>query len=141
MGNKHPVQKINFEDMQTFINSKSNIIISTLNSNNQSCLIINTLDPENEIITLNNLLKKKDSNTKIIVYGMNNNDDSLISKSKQLIKLGFTNILVYIGGLFEWLLLQDIYGEEDFPTTTKELDILKYKGDSFNKKLLLTLSS
>jgi hypothetical protein len=24
-------------------------------------------------------------------------------------------------------MLQDIYGEKDFPTTNKELDILKYK--------------
>ena len=30
--------------------------------------------------------------------------------------------------MFEWLLLQDIYGDDEFPTTTKELDILKYKG-------------
>ena len=29
--------------------------------------------------------------------------------------------------MFEWLLLQDIYGNELFPTTSKELDILKYK--------------
>ena len=29
--------------------------------------------------------------------------------------------------MFEWLLLQDIYGEKDFPTTKPEMDILKYK--------------
>ena len=29
--------------------------------------------------------------------------------------------------MFEWLLLQDIYGTELFPTTTKEVDLLKYK--------------
>jgi len=29
--------------------------------------------------------------------------------------------------LFEWLLLQDIYGYDEFPTTIKVLDILKYK--------------
>ena len=33
----------------------------------------------------------------------------------------------YPGGVFEWLLLQDIYGNDNFPTTKKELDILKYK--------------
>jgi hypothetical protein len=32
-----------------------------------------------------------------------------------------------MGGLFEWLMLQDIYGSDEFPTTKKELDILKYK--------------
>ena len=29
--------------------------------------------------------------------------------------------------MFEWLLLQDIYGYDNFPTTIKELDILKYR--------------
>jgi hypothetical protein len=32
-----------------------------------------------------------------------------------------------MGGLFEWLMLQDIYGKELFPTTKKELDLLKFK--------------
>jgi hypothetical protein len=36
-------------------------------------------------------------------------------------------VFVYTGGLFEWLMLQDIYGETDFPTTKKELDILRFK--------------
>jgi hypothetical protein len=34
---------------------------------------------------------------------------------------------MYLGGMFEWMLLQDIYGKEDFPTTEEELDILKFK--------------
>jgi hypothetical protein len=37
------------------------------------------------------------------------------------------DIYLYVGGLFEWMLLQDIYGKEEFPTTTKVLDILRYK--------------
>jgi hypothetical protein len=41
--------------------------------------------------------------------------------------LGFKNVRVYPGGMFEWLLLQDIYGAASFPTTSKETDILKYK--------------
>ena len=53
-------------------------------------------------------------------------------KDNQLYKLGFTNLYVYVGGLFEWLLLQDIYGDDEFPTTTKIIDILKYKGKSIN---------
>ena len=36
-------------------------------------------------------------------------------------------VYLYLGGLFEWLLLQDIYGFDDFPTTSRQLDILKYK--------------
>ena len=64
---------------------------------------------------------------KIIVYGKNSNDEKIYKKYNQLVSLGFYNVYIYIGGLFEWLLLQDIYGETDFPTTKKELDILKYK--------------
>ena len=37
------------------------------------------------------------------------------------------NVYLYAGGLFEWLHLQDIYGKQEFPTTTYILDILKYK--------------
>jgi hypothetical protein len=51
----------------------------------------------------------------------------MYNKYNQLNSLGFYNVYVYTGGLFEWLLLQDIYGEKDFPTTNIELDILKYK--------------
>ena len=63
----------------------------------------------------------------IIVYGKNNNDEKIFIKHKQLINLGFTNISIYIGGLFEWMLLQEVYGELAFPTTSSELDILRYK--------------
>jgi len=39
--------------------------------------------------------------------------------------------------MFEWLLLQDVYGEDSFKTDGKELDILKYKGNSIRNNLLL----
>ena len=50
-----------------------------------------------------------------------------MTKYTQLVNLGFVNVYIYPGGLFEWLCLQDIYGDDEFPTTNKELDILKYK--------------
>ena len=50
-----------------------------------------------------------------------------IKKWEQLQTLGFKNVYIYAGGLFEWLCLQDIYGEEEFPTIGAELDILKYR--------------
>ena len=44
---------------------------------------------------------------------------------------------IYSGGLFEWLLLQDVYGKDEFPTMGCELDILKYKGNKrFGIKLI-----
>ena len=63
----------------------------------------------------------------MVIYGKNTNDEAIIKKYNQLMQLGFKNVYIYPGGLFEWLLLQDIYGNELFPTTKKELDILKYK--------------
>lgn len=130
MGNTNSIKKINFTDMQYAINNQM-IIINTLNQNNQECLIKTTLNIEQEVSTINNLLKTN-KNKKIIIYGENSNDECLIKKYYQLKKLGLNNIYVYIGGLFEWLLLQDIYGEEQFPTTINIIDILKYKGDICN---------
>ena len=65
--------------------------------------------------------------TKIIIYGLNSNDEKVYSKYEQLVKLGAKHVYIYNGGMFEWLLLQDVYGRELFPTTLRELDILKYK--------------
>jgi hypothetical protein len=67
------------------------------------------------------------SSIKIIVYGKNTSESSPYKKVEQLMGLGFYNVYLYPGGLFEWLCLQDIYSSEEFPTTCKELDILKYK--------------
>jgi rhodanese-related sulfurtransferase len=137
MGNNYSFKKINFEDMQDFINSKNGIIINTLNEKNQDCLIDGTVSIDDEIKLLNEYMSKN-REINIIVYGMNSCDDSVINKYKQLIQLGFYNVYVYSGGLFEWLLLQDIYGEEQFKTTKKELDILRYKGNKIKNLLLLT---
>ena len=52
---------------------------------------------------------------------------TVYDKYEQLVKLGFINVYIYSGGMFEWLCLQDIYSSDLFPTTKKELDILKYK--------------
>jgi hypothetical protein len=137
MGNSQTLKKINFEDMQEVINSKKCIIINTLHDKNQDCLIEGTVSIENEIKLLNEYMSKN-REIKIVVYGMNSCDDSVIHKYKQLIHLGFYNVYVYSGGLFEWLLLQDIYGEEHFKTTKKELDILRYKGNNMKQLLFLT---
>ena len=80
---------------------------------------------ETVINSLINSGKYKDIN--IIVYGLNCNDLSIHPKVKQLKSLGFYKVFIYIGGLFEWLLLQDIYGQSNFQTTSVEKDLLKYK--------------
>jgi len=133
MGNSQSINKINFESVQNIINNNITcgqfMIINTLDNNNQDCLIKNTLSPEEEISALNNYLKNNNS-INILIYGENCCDIKVIDKFNQLYKLGFSNLYIYIGGLFEWLLLQDIYGDDEFPTTTKIIDILKYKGKS-----------
>ena len=127
MGNSVSVKKINFEDMQHAINDINTLIINTMSSKFQNCLIERTTSIEEEIKTINNILSKN-KEIKIIIYGMNASDESIVSRYNQLISLGFTNVYVYPGGLFEWLLLQDVYGDDAFKTTSKELDILKFKG-------------
>jgi len=125
--NKININRINFKDVQYAITNNM-IIISTLDVNNQECLIKNTLKTEEEINIINDIIQKK-KNSKIIIYGENCSDDSIVKKYYQLKSFGIKNIYIYIGGLFEWLLLQDIFGVDEFPTTTEIIDILNYKGE------------
>ena len=130
MGNKLSIKKMNFEDIQEIINKKYEcLLINTLPIHNQECLITNSLRADLEENVINTLLYKN-KKTKIIIYGKNSNDLTIYEKYQQLKDLGFTNIYIYPGGLFEWSLLQDIYGEELFKTTSKIQDILKYKPPS-----------
>ena len=127
MGNSQSIQKINFEDMQTaYKNPEIYLLMNTLPLSEQLCLISNTLTPQKEETLMNHYLISN-KNIRIIIYGRNSNDETIYKKYNQLINLGFTNVYIYLGGIFEWLLLQDIYGFDDFPTTSRQLDILKYK--------------
>ena len=120
--------KINYEDVQYVIkNSEIHMLINTLGENEQNCLIVNTINYKNEELIVNKLLKTGNKQIKLIIYGRNCNDEKIYTKYNQLTSLGFYNVYIYPGGLFEWLMLQDIYGLEEFPTTKNELDILKYK--------------
>jgi hypothetical protein len=124
------IKKIGFEDMKRAIDSKQYIIINTMENTEQDCLILNTIEIHQEEPIINQILEKFEMKIqKIIIYGKNACDDRIDKKYTQLNGLGFSNIYIYCGGMFEWLLLQDIYGEKEFPTTRKVLDILKYKPD------------
>jgi hypothetical protein len=129
MGNTQSMKKINYEDMQTVIkNPEIYLIINTLPPSEQQCLIVNTTLANEEEGIINRFMKENKS-IRIIIYGRNCSDESINKKYQQLYSLGFYNIFVYLGGMFEWLLLQDIYGKDLFPTTKKELDLLKYKSN------------
>jgi len=128
MGNSQSIQKVNFEDVQYVLkNNETHLLINTLLESEQKCLIPNTIAPRKEEELINKFLKNGKKNIKIIVYGKNCNDEEIYKKYNQLYSLGFYNTYIYTGGLFEWLMLQDIYGNVEFPTSSKELDILKYK--------------
>jgi hypothetical protein len=106
----------------------------------QGCLIQGTMPIEEEEMSMNAMLSEPNGKDReIIVYGKNANDDTMHKKYQQLMGLGFKNVRIYPGGMFEWLLLQDIYGAASFPTTSKELDLLKYKPPSGRQRLLLHL--
>ena len=134
MGVNYSINKVNFEYVQNYCNFKNDklLLINTLAYSKQDCLIKNTITASQEEEILNSYLKKNKA-ILILIYGENCSDNKVIEKYNQLYKLGFTNLYVYIGGLFEWLLLQDIYGEDEFPTTSKIYDILNYKGKSVSK--------
>jgi hypothetical protein len=129
MGNSQSSSiKINYEDVQYVIkNAEVHMLINTLGENEQHCLIQNTVNCKNEEALINKFIKTGNKQIKLIIYGRNCNDEKIFTKYNQLTSLGFYNVYIYPGGLFEWLMLQDIYGSDEFPTTKKELDILKYK--------------
>lgn len=123
--------KVNFENVQYAIKKPNEYcIINTLPVEEQNCLIKTTLTARQEETAINDMITKVDAPDKIvIVYGRNSCDNQVEQKYKQLRNLGIPQVYIYPGGLFEWALLQDIYGKDEFPTTEKALDPLKYKGD------------
>ena len=130
MGNSQSIKKVNYEDMQMIIKTPEiYLLINTLSSDNQECLILNTIPIDKEEAIINKYIKENQK-INIIIYGKNCNDQLVDKKYQQLILLGYVNVFIYSGGLFEWLLLQDIFGKDLFLTNKKEMDILKYKPPS-----------
>lgn len=121
--------KVGFDDVKHAIQNPNNcIIINTLPANNQECLIKHTISIDIEEKMINDLLQTYSlKNKRFVIYGKNATDNTVDRKYKQLITLGFTDIYIYSGGLFEWMLLQDIYGMDEFPTTKTVIDILRFK--------------
>lgn len=125
MGTVQSVEKASYEDVKHAINS--NYIIITVIPSSESCLIKGTLSPSNEELQINKLYSESKLTIPIVVYGHNDHDTACFKKYKQLREMGFTNVYIYPGGIFEWLLLQDIYSKQHFPTNFQELNVLKFK--------------
>ena len=126
---KEKNNKIGYEDVLHAISKTDNyVIINTIASELQTCLIKTTLSVDSETDIINKLVENYQYNSiTIIIYGINSADETMDKKYKQLVDLGFSKVFIYTGGIFEWLLLQDVYGQDNFPTTSNTLDILKYK--------------
>ena len=131
MGNIQGIPRIHFEELQDKLSSSQQIdfcLINTMEDSCQHCLIQHTIQISNEEESINQLLKKKHFKKQIILYGKNYHDPKVIRKYNQLIHLGFKDVCIFFGGMFEWLCLQEIYGKELFPITCSGvIDILKYK--------------
>lgn len=106
------------------VNLKNYTLITTLNEND--CFIKRTLNPNEEVEFINNCISGNNQQN-IIIYGKNYLDKSVYEQYNKLNSLGFDNVFIYPGGIFEWLLLQDTFGEDMFETNINERDILKYR--------------
>jgi hypothetical protein len=135
MGNQVSlIPKVSYEDIQMVVYRNmhvqhSTLIINTLPPSLQHCLIKTTLDIRFEERIVNTFIEKK-PDIMIIVYGKNSNDITILHKYEQLVKLGFTNVYIYTGGIFEWMLLHEMYGKDLFQITKHEIDILRYRPKS-----------
>lgn len=123
------VECINFQRLKNILMEDEEVclIINTMPLDNQSCLIPKTINAETETDFINDILESGKEKTKtVLIYGMNHTDISVHKKAKQLIQLGFTKIKIYLGGMFEWLLLNDVYGKEEFPIQGTLCDVLLF---------------
>lgn len=123
----------NYYQLQDRMNKQKNnqndiILINTLPITRQDCLIKGTLKAFIEVEFMNKLLKTN-KNKEIVVYGIHHTDTSVIQKYNQLKKLGFTNVHIYFGGMYEWLLLQEVFDTINFQTDGNIKNIVDYKID------------
>ena len=125
MGNIKSTCLVSYEKVQQARLTRS-ILIHTMEETEKT-LIQGSLTAEMELKSINELMSKNEFDTSIIVYGRNDHDyDGLMTKQKQLKSLGFRNVFIYLGGMFEWLLLQDVFGANLFPTTVAKVDLLRF---------------
>ena len=116
---------VNFEKLKE-MQKEGAIMIHTMDES-EKVLIVGTVVAEKEIEKINKMISKNDYEKDIIIYGKNCQEyEKLVKKQKQLASLGFKNVYIYLGGMFEWLLLQDVYGTKEFPTEKKG-EILDFK--------------
>jgi len=129
MGTTSSMPTITFEDIQSIQDTPTKYcLICTMSVLEHPCLIRGTIQIDKEESIINSMI---DTNTKyhkhVIIYGKNIQDPTVLPRYHQLKTLGFSKVYIYPGGMFEWLMLQDIYGDALFPTTATITDLLAYK--------------
>ena len=125
MGIMYSLPSYNYHELNNRIKYDI-ILINTLPIKRQDCLIKGTLNASVEVEVMNKLIKTN-KNKEIVIYGIHHTDLSVIKKYNQLKKLGLTNIHIYFGGMYEWLLLQEVFGTINFQTDGTIKDIVDYK--------------
>lgn len=133
-----PIKRVDYEDIIHAIkHPESFLIINTLPIGEQQVLIKGTISYIEEETTINSFITNYTMDAvSIIIYGKNANDESAEKKYRQIQSLGFRDVFLYSGGLFEWILLQDIFGEVNFPTIGKVENLLKYKAPSMISQIV-----
>jgi len=127
--NAKPPPTCNFEQVQQLQTQITNnaLLINVLSHLHQDCLIKGTLAASEEETVINQHLAKGDTHIPIVLYGRNHQDEQAEVKWKQLTSLGFSSVALYRGGMFEWMLLRDVYGNDLFPISGRETDLLRFK--------------
>lgn len=93
-------------------------LITVMERDESDKVIKGTIPFKEEEITMNSIIKQNKMDTvTVIVYGKDACDERIYKKAKQMMELGFKRVRIYIGGMFEWNLLVELYGDENFPTS------------------------
>jgi len=119
-------RRIGFADMKQAVHL-GYIVLNTLPETQQGCLIKGSIAADEEEERMNDYLEHEETDKIVVLYGAHSCDESVDRKVEELGELGFRRVYVYTGGLFEWLLLQDVYGVAEFPTTGRCTDLLAYQ--------------
>lgn len=123
MGNAQSFAKVTYEYVKDITtNNQQVLLVSTLKRDKEKYGILRTIPIDNEESYINDLINKRQYGVIIVLYGENMYDTTVITKYNQLKKIGFNSCYIYFGGLFEWFLLQDVYGSEMFPTKSTPIN-------------------
>jgi len=112
MGNSE-IKYVGFDELN---NLKENDLLISILDIRTTCFINHTTLPIQEETIINNIINSyNQSKYTIFIYGRNGKDYSKIQKKIiALNELGFTKFSIYTGGLLEWLLLREVFGECQF---------------------------